>query len=307
MSATATAGSIAMSSTRGAHPTLRMNTFLRSTDKAYQNAETAQGGDHFIRQMATYGNVRPSPCFISEARARRPFNKDTVMDMSQLPAPWNDPKGDAKEGTLVVPQPGQHGVSNEYAQLYKNDKLMLPSERREEAKQIIAGEKQWKEERKALFKYKKAIRTLEMKHPDGVEGVDGPMYPETRIYAERRAHLQEKARKLQTHAEGRFGHLEGQMAADDATTRANYGTDPGWRRSQDICVQRKYVDAEEHPVRFLDTHARLFPTYTAVWDPQRAQALRSHDVRDTRHNIVSGADNRLTYEVASGLGISEPN
>merc|ERR1711988_1214224 len=125
--------------------------------------------------------------------------------MSQLPAPWNDPQGIEKEGILAVPQPGGE-ISTEFVELYKNDKLMLPSERRAEARKIIAGEKKWKEDRQALFNYKKVIRTLEMKYPSGVEGVDGPMYPETKIYAESRAPMQGQARKLQTHSEGRFAH-----------------------------------------------------------------------------------------------------
>lgn len=283
-----------------------MDTFLRNTDATYQHAEAPQGGDRFIRQMATYGNIRPSPCFVSEARSRRPVsNKDTAMDMSSLPAPWNDPEGQKKEGTLVVPQPRGDPVSNTFAEMYKNDALMLPSERRAEAVQIIAGEKQWKEDRAALFKYKKQIRTLEMKHPDGVEGVDGPMYPQTKIYAERRAQMQGRAQRLQAHAEARFVHLEEQGGADDAVTRRNYGTDPRQHRSEDICVQRKFIDKEVHPIRFNDTHARIFPVHKVVWDPAHARALRSHDVRDKSYNIVNGGINAITFEVAKQWGLPD--
>jgi len=227
------------------------------------------------------------------------------MDMSSLPAPWNDPMGQRKEGTLVVPQPRGDGVSTAFAELYKNDALMLPSERRAEAVQIVAGEKKWKEDRQALFRYKKQIRALEMRHPDGVEGIDGPMYPQTRIYAERRAQMQERAQKLQAHAEARFANLEGQMGADDAVTRRNYGTDPKQHRSEDICVQRKFIDQEVHPVRFLDTHCRIFPKYEPSWDPGRARALRSHDVRDRAYNIVSGGANAVTFEVAKQWGLPD--
>merc|ERR1719188_816784 len=171
--------------------------------------------------------MRPSPCFVSEARSQRPVvDVDAAWDMGSLPAVWNDPKGQRNEGTLVVPQP-RGGVSTAFAELYKNEALMLPSERRAEAAQIVAGERQWKEDRDAIFKYKRTIRTLEMKHPDGVEGIDGPMYPETRVWAERRAQMQERAQKQQAHAEARCVHLEGQRGADDAVTRLNYGTDPG--------------------------------------------------------------------------------
>jgi hypothetical protein len=282
-----------------------MDGFLRSTDATYQHAEAPQGGTRFVRQMATYGSVRPSPTFVSESRMRRPFNKDSGVGMSALPATWNDPQGFAKEGTLVVPQPPAE-ISTEYVEMLKNDKLMLPSERRAEARAIVEGEKQWREARANLFQYKKRVRSLEMKYPDGVEGIDGPMYPETRIYAERRAQLQLQGARSQAHGEGRFEHLAQQNAADDATALRNYGADPQMKRCEDICAQRKCIDPEMHPVRFQDTHSRIFPQYTPVWDPQRAASLRTHDVRERRHNIVNGASNAVTYEVANNWGLPAP-
>merc|ERR1712039_7250 len=102
-----------------------------------------------------------------------------------------------------------------------------------------------------------------------------------------------------THGEGRFGHLATQKNAQDATAHRSYGSDPDLARSRDICIQRKRVDADTHPFRFLDTHDRLFPQFNPSWDPDRAQASRSHDVRHKTHNIISGTDNTLTYNVAT--------
>merc|ERR1712194_202110 len=97
------------------------------------------------------------------------------------------------------------------------------------------------------------------------------------------------------------------MGADDATTRRNYGTDPKQHRSEDICVQRKFIDREVHPTRFLDTHPRIFPTHVAVWDPGHARALRSHDVRDKSFNIIPGGANAVTFDVASQWGLPVPD
>jgi hypothetical protein len=300
------AGSIALAATKGSHPTTRFDAFLRSTDPIYQHAEASRAGDRFIRQMSTYGLVRPSASFVSESRMHRPFNPDNILDMSRLPAPWYDPSGDPKEGTLVVPAPPKGGMNMEFVDMYKNDALMLPSERREEARRIIAGEKKWREDRKAHFGYKKAIRTLEMKYPDGVLGVDGPMCPETRIWADRREQLLQVKQRRQSHAERRFPFLEEQMAADDATALRHWGSEPNLHRSQDIGIARKSVERETHPQRFLDTHSRLFPKYTAVWDPERAASLRSHDTRDKRYDIISGADNAISFEVARNWGLPDP-
>jgi len=86
--------------------------------------------------------------------------------------------------------------------------------------------------------------------------------------------------------------------ADDATAMRDFGTDPGESRSKDLCIQRKRVDAETHPYRFMDTHERLFPSSMPTWDPDRARAQRSHEIRDRQHNIINGANNSLTYNIA---------
>lgn len=304
-SAVATAGGLALAASQGSHPATRLDAFLRSTEPVYQNAEAPQEGDRFIRQMSTYGLVRPSAAFITESRAHRPFNKDSAIDMSNLPAPWHDPTGGPREGTLVVPQP-RGDASKEFVELYKNDKLMLPSERREEAKRIVQGEKQWRADRQANFAYNKTMKALELKYPNGVLGVDGPMFPETRIWAERRERLQEIRRHRQSHAEGRFAHLAEQSAADDASTLRRWGSEPTLHRSQDIPIQRKSVDPNVHPARFYDTYSRLFPTYKPVWDPERAASLRSHDVRQKRYDIINGTDNSVSFEVAHGWGKPTP-
>jgi len=305
LAAAASAGSVALATTQGSHPATRLDAFLRSTDPIYQHAEASRAGDRFIRQMSTYGLVRPSASFVTESRMHRAFNPDNVMDMSRLPAPWYDPLGEPKEGTLVVPQPPKE-VNMEYLDMYRNDALMLPSERRDEARRIIAGEKKWKEDRKAVFAYKKTIQQLEMRYPDGVLGVDGPMCPETRIWAERREQLLQVAQRRQSHAEKRLPLLEEQTAADDATALRRWGSEPNLRRSQDVGIARKCVEREAHPQRFLDTHSRLFPKYDAKWDPDRAASLRSHDVRDKRYDIVSGTANAISYNVARNWGLPDP-
>eukprot|EP00933_Yihiella_yeosuensis_P005532 TRINITY_DN110058_c0_g1_i1.p1 TRINITY_DN110058_c0_g1~~TRINITY_DN110058_c0_g1_i1.p1 ORF type:complete len:343 (-),score=49.80 TRINITY_DN110058_c0_g1_i1:184-1212(-) len=297
MSAPRTAGSMALSQSRGAHPTMRLDGFLRHTDNGYQHAEAPVQGDKFIRKMATYGQVRPSVSFVNEARVARPFKDHCAVDMSNLPAPHMDPTGDPRECTFEIPPPPEN-VNMDFVKMYQNHSLMLPSERYAEHLKMKAGEQQWRKDREDIFRYKKRMNVLEKKHPEGIMGVDGPTYPETILYGDRQGQLQAQAERRAIHAEGRFHHLHKQSHADDAVAMRNFGSDPGLPRSKDICIQRKSVDPEKHPFRFLDTHDRLFPQFTPVWDPERAAAQRSHDVRDKRHNIINGADNSLTYNVA---------
>lgn len=296
-SKSSTAGSLALSQSRGAHPTMRLDAFLRGTDAGYKNAEAPVHGDRFIRKMATYGQIRPSASFVNEPRVLRPMKETSAMDMSTLPAQWMDPKGDPREGTFEIAPPPKE-VDSSFIEMYKNHSLMLPSERYKEHLAMKAGEKKWREDRESVFRYKKKINVLERKHPEGILGVDGPTYPETVLYANRQQQMLAEAERREMHAENRFGNLANQWHSDDAVAMRNYGTNPLLPRSKDICIPRKRVDPAQHPFRFLDTHERLFPKYTPVWDPERAAALRSHEVRDNSHNIITGADNSLTYNVA---------
>ncbi|CAE7194958.1 hypothetical protein AK812_SmicGene39917 [Symbiodinium microadriaticum] len=293
----ASVGGLALGASRGAHPTMRLDSFLKSTDPGYQHAEAPTQGDRFIRKMATYGQIRPSVSFVSEARAIRPVKECGAMDMSILPHPLMDPKGDPREGTFEIPPPPAE-VDDSFIKMYQNHSLMLPSERYKEHLLMKAGEQKWREERDAVFRYRKRMTVLERKHPEGILGVDGPTHPDTLLYKDRYQHLAAQAERKANIAENRFGNLHAQNYSDDAVAMRSYGTDPGLERSKDICIQRKCIDPEQHPFRFLDTHARLFPKYSPTWDPERAAALRSHDVRDRQHNIINGARNELTYDVA---------
>ena len=86
-----------------------------------------------------------------------------------------------------------------------------------------AGEKKWREERDAVFRYRKRMTVLERKHPEaagsalllmtsttasltslmavpakGILGVDGPTHPDTILYKERYHHLAAQASLIHT-------------------------------------------------------------------------------------------------------------
>jgi len=295
-SAVASAASMSLSQTRGAHATTRLDSFLRHTDASYRPAEASTQGDRFIRKMATYGSVRPSVSFTSESRVTRPHKEHAAVDMSRLPPTWLDPRGDPKEGSLQIQQPPQE-VDDTYVRLQRNQSLMLPSERYREHLLMKESKKQFDADREAIFKHRKRINVLERHYPNGVLGLDGPLREGTTLYADRREHLLSTAGEKDYKADGRHHHLAGKTHSDDATAFRNYGSDPELPRSQDIGIPRKCVDPKVHHHRFLDTHDRLFPKFVATWDPDRAAAIRSHEVRDRPHNIINGADNSVELKV----------
>lgn len=276
---------------------MRLDNFLRSTDVVFQTAEAPQAGDRFVRKMATYGQVRPSVSFTSQSRAVKPFADEGALDMSTLPNPLLDPKGDPREGTLEYPPPPST-LNNDYIRMMENHSLMLPSERRKEALMIKEGKEKFFEDRANLYLYRKRLTTLERHYPDGVTGIDGPTYPDTKLYAKQREHLLANEAHAGRHAALRHEQLAKGRQSDEALSFQQYGAPHDMARSQDLCIQRKCVEAQKHPYRFMDTHERLFPSYTPTWDPNRAAMQRSHDVRDKQHNIINGAHNELSFRVA---------
>lgn len=303
-SATASAASLSLIGNKSAHPTLRLDSFLRTTDAGYQHGEAQTHGDRFVRRMATYGNVRPSPCFISEPRVARAMKQHNAVDMSNLPATWHDPRGEKKEGRLEYPGPPKD-MDDSFMKLYSNHSLMLPSERYQEHLLMKEKSQKFKEDREQLFRYKKRLNVLNHHYPHGVVGLDGPLHPDTELYADRRQHLLDQAERKAVHGEQRHANLFSSTMADDSTAQRDYGGPHQLKRSQVLGIQSKRVDPEEHPHRFLNTHDRLFPTDTATWDPERASVLRSHEVRDRRHNIINGASNAVDYRVAGQHGLAE--
>jgi len=262
----------------------------------FQHAEAPVQGDRFVRKMATYGQVRPSVSFTSESRAQRPFKEGGAVDVSQLPNPFLDPRGDARELSLEYPLPPQ--PENSHVKMFENHSLMMPSERFQEFLQMKAGAKKWQEDRDASFFYKKRIRTLENHYPNGILGIDGPTFPDTQLYAQRREQLLGYGDLKSRQAEARHDHLSYKNEAQDGAAFRRYGEPlEDMKRSEDVGMQRKCVDAQRHPTRFVDTHERLFKRNTRPWDPGRAAMIRSHDVREKEHNIVTGVANAVTLRV----------
>jgi hypothetical protein len=167
----------------------------------------------------TVGSHRPSPMFHSEGRERK--FKGVSMDMCNKPAPWFDGwKGSKREGCHKLPTYG--GIDTGHLQLFENHRLMLPSERLAEHKALKAGIQNWQKGRNELFEFKKQKRILERKHPNGMLGIDGPLRPDTELYAERCAMF--KAQDDASHADIRREFLGDMTQSSDCFVK-KYGED----------------------------------------------------------------------------------
>eukprot|EP00746_Dinoflagellata_sp_MGD_P002838 gnl/MRDRNA2_/MRDRNA2_105543_c0_seq1.p1 gnl/MRDRNA2_/MRDRNA2_105543_c0~~gnl/MRDRNA2_/MRDRNA2_105543_c0_seq1.p1 ORF type:complete len:304 (+),score=60.43 gnl/MRDRNA2_/MRDRNA2_105543_c0_seq1:133-1044(+) len=280
--------------TKGTHPTLRLDAFMKSSDPTYHHSEEKAHGEAFIRKMATYGRTRPSLAFTNESRAHRPFVAECSVGMSNLPPTWNDPRSDPREGTLEYPEAPE--VDTTFMKSYENHNLMLPSERHNEHLYMKEAERQWRADRDAIWLHNKRKRMIERHHRQGVVGIDSPMHEGTKLWSGQRQVFEHQTAKTARHAEDRTHHLAYQTAAADAVACRDYGEPiEAYQRSSDIPLQRKGVHPDAHPFRFLDTHNRIFPEEVAMWDAERAKAKRSHDVRHKGFDIISGLDNSIDY------------
>lgn len=281
--------------TKGTHPTLRLDAFMKGTDPLFTHSEEKTHGDAFVRRMNTYGRQRPSIAFTTQSRAHKQFlGKESAVDMSTLPPTWNDPRADPREGSLEYPEAPE--VDTTFLEAYQNHNLMLPSERFREHLYMKEGERQWRADREAMFLHNKRKRLVERHHKQGIVGIDGPGHEGTTLYAgHRNIHEHQKATSAR-HTEGRREHLWYQSNAADAASFRNYGEPlENDIRSSDIPLQRKRIDPDQHPFRFLDTHNRIFPDEVALWDKDRARCQRSHHVRHKAFDIISGVKNSLDY------------
>lgn len=283
------AASLALGGSKpGCHPTMSLDNFMKGTDAMYQGSPGVKGAA-FVRKMAMYGRSRPSNVFTSESRAGRPFlGEEACLDMSNTHATFNDPRADPRELTIEYPEPPN--VDTSFLELYKNHGLMMPSERFREFLEMKHGEIQWRKDREAIFFDKKRHTMIERHHPHGVVGIDGPGHEGTKLYAGIRAVNQARRAKSEVHATGRMDHQAYQMQSSDTVALRRYGEPPPAEmgRSHDIPVQRKNIDPDVHPFRFLDTHDRINPNDVPFWDPDRSKTLRSHEVRHKRFNIITG-------------------
>lgn len=272
----------------GSHPLMKLDNFMKGTESMYQSSPGTMGTS-FVRKMATYGRSRPSQVFTAESRATRPFlGKEATYHMEDAPAIFNDPRADPRELTLEYPVP--HDVDTSFLELYKNHNLMVPSERFNEFLTMKDGERQWRKDRADIFLHKKRHQMIERHHKQGVVGIDGPHHEGTQLYAGIRSVNEVKRARSETHAAERKAHLDYQMASSDTVSFRNFGEPPGaeMKRSADIPVQRKQIDPDVHPFRFLNTHDRINPADVPFWDASRSQTLRSHDVRHKKFNIITG-------------------
>lgn len=286
-------------SARGAHPTLRLDHFMRATDPVHRMAEAPSDGHRFIRKMATYGHGRPQPAFTGGSRAARIFKGGDggAMDMSHLPPEHMESHGDPRELTLSYPEPPTE-VTTDFVKGYENHGLMLPSERFKEHLAMKDGERTWREERAKVFEHNRRTKLISSAHMSGVCGIDSPLMPGTQLYKKQRETIEEYEKVTSKHAAGRFDVLEGKMAACDTVTFKNYATpmEP-YVRSADIPLQRRRVDPDGHRFRFLNTHERLFPVDVPLWDPDRARVLRGHETRGRDYNPINGGDTSISFVV----------
>eukprot|EP00927_Polykrikos_kofoidii_P017111 TRINITY_DN17769_c2_g1_i1.p1 TRINITY_DN17769_c2_g1~~TRINITY_DN17769_c2_g1_i1.p1 ORF type:complete len:370 (+),score=37.31 TRINITY_DN17769_c2_g1_i1:38-1147(+) len=224
----------------------------------------------------------------------------TAVDFSNLPPTWMDPRGEAKEGTLTYDRPPSRASNGELITMYENRGLMLPSERYREHLAMKDCQKAWRQDRAAIFQHNKQMKALENRHANGIVGIDSPMYSDTELFARQRSQYKVQCDAKEQNAVDRLNSLSDHMRSDEALVgHVGCGAPPP---SPALSVGGGGRARSMHNLQWQDTHSRVFSRPPEKeWDPERAAVIRSHDVRDRRHNFVNGADNSLVFRVRNAL------
>jgi len=273
---------------RTVHPAIRFDTFLNRNEATFQTTKK-DVKDSYVRTFPLYGSMRPSPAFTTIARVNK--FEGVAVDMSNLPPTWNDMRGDTREGSYSynVTSP----ADPEFFKILGNQSLMLPSERREEAKRFKDGWDDFQKSRTEHAEYTKRRRTLTRHHKSGIVGIDGPMKADSELYEADAARVKMQAEVKEAHDLGRKHHLGRQFRSSDAVALRGWSEPPSMDAHATVPLQRKNIDPEKHPFRFLNTHERLFPAFVPTFDPERAKILHHHQVRERKHDILHQGSNRV--------------
>ncbi len=151
----------------------------------------------------------------------------------------------------------------------------------------------------------KSRRTIERSQIRGIIGVDGVLNGSTKLYDFPRSVVQQRTDRLLAHSHGRANELAVLNGSDpvlymiqylstsDAENTLDGGNrvhplgdspagdlyEPSLPLGLEVPLQRKNIDRTNHPQRFLDTKSRIWPSFTPTWDPERALAIRSQQLR----------------------------
>lgn len=273
---------------RSVHPTIRFDAFLRTHDDSFKTTKSPVT-DTYMRTFPLYGSMRPSPGFTSVSRVV-PF-KGEAVDMSNLPPTWNDMRGDKREGSYKYNEVSE--CDPEFFKILGNHSLMLPSERQEEAQRFKAGRQAFDKSRRDYAEYTNRRRILTRHHKSGIIGIDGPMKSDSELYDYESMRRQVQADKKEKFDNERNEYLLQKTRSSDAVANRGYDEHPSIDYHAMVPLQRKCVDPEAHPFRFLNTHERVFPKAVPTFDPVRARILHHHEVRDKKYDILHQGSNRI--------------
>jgi hypothetical protein len=277
---------------RNVHPTIRFDSFLRTHDGTFKtNKREVEDDGSYVRTFPLYGSMRPSPAFTGVSRVQPFKGPASAYDMSNLPPTWNDMRGDKREGSYSY-----NVVSDcdpEFFKILGNHSLMLPSERREEALRFKGGRELFDKARKEYSEYTKKRRILTRHHKSGVVGVDGPMKSDSEMFAYDAARVGMHRQQKDGFDAERREYLGQKTRSSDAVAHRGYDEEPSMDSHACVPLQRKRVDPEVHPFRFLNTHERVFPKAVPTFDPVRARVLHHHEVRHKNHDILHHGSNTI--------------
>ncbi|CEM32060.1 unnamed protein product [Vitrella brassicaformis CCMP3155] len=247
----------------------------------------------FDRSMPLPHGARPSPEFRGVPR-HVPLYQGA--DLNNLPMPMADLQpGERKRGCVRIDSTEdkrrrQEEIARELHDLYSQQRLMTPHQRREEHWRM----KTLMDELEAIMPevrlQSKRTRVIRNTFSRGIVGIDSPLLPEddTVLFKDSSKRISDRIQRTGEKAKQRRAELISQRGA----VGRHYERSPVLRQCASEAILPRGPASGECSQRFLNTHERVFPRSSMLWSVKRAQKMWRQDNRENWH-ILSHAANDM--------------
>ena len=160
-----------------------------------------------------------------------------------------------------------------YAAMATSERLMLPSERLRELRQIQSQRNAERDAKKSWYDHSRKVLKAQQTHSLSVAGLPATVDHRDADIARQTAFNE------RDHVENAARRQEKLIASSHCTTE------------RDIFPHRGFRPAEQFNFRNLDTHSRIWPTYKPKWNAERAGELRAYEIRGRPYNFINHCSN----------------
>jgi len=244
------------------------------------------------KQTVASTNIRPSACFISIPKGHDSSQFRDDNDLGNVFTEWNDSRDKAAQrvkGQVAVDPAKLSNTSN--PNINPNSGLAVPSERRQEIREVQDERKRHTMAKEELSLYKKRERIIKNGYRNGVLGLDSPDKPDSVYFRDLQQARREEAERKAVILQRRQEDLNKYRSASSDIPFSNPGYEspikkPANARQVSPDWKSKRVSGQ----RFLDSHQRLFiEDKPKQMGQERMKNMLKNETKGRKFDIISNA------------------